>query len=275
MKVKQVYNNNVLLAEDNHHNELILLGKGIGFGLKKGDEVTPKQVEKIFKLSKEEQFKFQEIVNTLPLDYIMISDQLVQIIKSKLGESISDSIYITLTDHIYNIMERYQRGIFFDKHVLANIKRLYAREYQVALVCVALLRKELDVKIPDEEANFIALHIVAAESQVDFVDLDLLSQMTEQLLAVINNCFPKLDKASYRYERLSLECRFFAKKVMENQRKEQNRHTEEDVANFETKYQVEFHCVYQITVLFKQRYQYSISLDDQIFLLMQLIQLDL
>lgn len=275
MKVKQVYNNNVLLAEDYQQQEVILLGKGIGFGLKRGDEVTPDRVEKIFELSMEEQYKFQEIVNTLPLDYIMLSDQLVQIIKADLTTAISDSIYITLTDHVYNIMERYQKGIFFDKHVLANVKRLYSREYQTALACVALLRRELDVKIPDDEASFIALHIVAAESQVDFVDLDILTQMTEQMLKIINNCFPNLDQAGFRYERLSLECRFFAKKVIENQRKKISRHTDDDVANFETKYQTEFQCVYQIMVLYKEKYQYSISIDDQIFLLMQLIQLDL
>ena len=44
MKVKKVFNNNILLAEDEQMLETVLMGKGIGFAMKPGEDVYKRQV---------------------------------------------------------------------------------------------------------------------------------------------------------------------------------------------------------------------------------------
>ena len=48
MKVKKVFNNNILLAEDEQMLETVLMGKGIGFAMKPGDTPDESKIDKIF-----------------------------------------------------------------------------------------------------------------------------------------------------------------------------------------------------------------------------------
>ena len=46
MKVLKTFNNNIALVEDSFRQEMILMGKGIAFGLKKGDSIDNSKIEK-------------------------------------------------------------------------------------------------------------------------------------------------------------------------------------------------------------------------------------
>ena len=47
---KRVYNNNVVLSENASGEEIILVGKGLAFGLNKGDLINTDKIEKKFEL---------------------------------------------------------------------------------------------------------------------------------------------------------------------------------------------------------------------------------
>ena len=46
--INKILNNNVIIATHASYKEVVLIGKGIGFGKKSGEEITPKSAEKIF-----------------------------------------------------------------------------------------------------------------------------------------------------------------------------------------------------------------------------------
>ena len=46
IKMKKAFNNNVLLAETENGNEIILMGKGIAFQKKKGDIIEEDKIQK-------------------------------------------------------------------------------------------------------------------------------------------------------------------------------------------------------------------------------------
>lgn len=54
-KVKKVLNNNVLIAGHDTFQEVVLIGKGIGFGKKRGELISNETVEKIFVLKNEQE----------------------------------------------------------------------------------------------------------------------------------------------------------------------------------------------------------------------------
>ena len=53
MLIKKIYNNNIAMVINEKGDEVILVGKGIVFGMKKGDEIQAENAEKKFELKGE------------------------------------------------------------------------------------------------------------------------------------------------------------------------------------------------------------------------------
>lgn len=71
MKIKKVFNNNVLLAEDDRQLEMILLGVGIAFQRKAGDDVDLSKVDKKFVMESDDtKQKFVELLRDVPINHL-------------------------------------------------------------------------------------------------------------------------------------------------------------------------------------------------------------
>ena len=64
MRVIKTLNNSLILCLDKQGKEVILMGKGIGFQLKKGDLVPADKIQKVFKLD--------SLSDALKKDYIKL-----------------------------------------------------------------------------------------------------------------------------------------------------------------------------------------------------------
>ena len=53
MKIKRIYNNNVVVSNDMSGKEIIIIGRGIAFQKKVGEEIGQVKVEKIFSANDE------------------------------------------------------------------------------------------------------------------------------------------------------------------------------------------------------------------------------
>ena len=70
MIINKVINNNVLSTHDENNREIVLMGKGIGFQKKVGDEVAEDKIEKRFVLDSEDEVgKFSELIEMIPHNY--------------------------------------------------------------------------------------------------------------------------------------------------------------------------------------------------------------
>ena len=73
MIINKVINNNVLSTHDENNREIVLMGKGIGFQKKVGDEVAEDKTEKRFVLDSEDEVgKFSELIEMIPHNYLKI-----------------------------------------------------------------------------------------------------------------------------------------------------------------------------------------------------------
>lgn len=217
MVIKRILNNNAVMCLDEHNNEVILKGKGIAFQKKSGDTVDSKKIETVFKSQNVETIhRYQEMLVDVPDDIIEVSENIIELIKNNLEKELSDKIYVTLTDHISNLIERIRMGIVFDNGLLWEIKRLYKDEYQIGLKAVEIIRKEFDVKVEDDEANFIALHIVNAEiSNADLDDIIKITKMIEDVYDIVESDFDLcLDKDSLDYTRFLIHLRIFFERIL-------------------------------------------------------------
>ncbi|MDZ5610796.1 CAT RNA binding domain-containing protein, partial [Bacillus pseudomycoides] len=126
MKIAKIINNNVISAFNDQNEELVVMGRGMGFQKKIGGAVDKDKIEKIFKLhNKDVSEKFKTLLYEIPIEYMEVSEEIITYAKEKLGKKLNESIYVSLTDHIHFAIERNKKGIDIKNALLWEIKRLY------------------------------------------------------------------------------------------------------------------------------------------------------
>lgn len=101
MKIIKIVNNNIVTSLDEQNREIIVMGRGLGFGRKPGMPIEDEKVEKVFRLnSAGENQKLVDIIQDIPLEHIKAADQIIEYAKSILGERLKETIY-PVTDRPY------------------------------------------------------------------------------------------------------------------------------------------------------------------------------
>ena len=114
MKIDKIINNNIVSAIEADGKEVVIMGRGLGFGMKPGKEIPEGKIEKVFRLdSQNSTDKFKELLANLPLEHIQASTEIINYAKSVLNRRLNQSIYITLTDHINFAIERFKEKMMF------------------------------------------------------------------------------------------------------------------------------------------------------------------
>lgn len=223
MKVVKSLNNSLVLCLDNTGAEVILMGKGLGFQLKRGDDVPLNKVEKTFTL---DSFSL-----SLKKDYIRlfehVPDQLIVNVKkiidyanTEFEQPLSKNLFFTLLDHLNYAIERSANGIVFQNKLLVEIQKYYPKEYAIGCYGIALINQELDTQLPEEEAGNIAFHIVnAQEDHGNMEETILFIRMLKDILMLLNYLFPEkeVDKESMLYLRFVTHLQFFLNRMIKKE----------------------------------------------------------
>lgn len=274
MIIKKIYNNNAIMVEDQNNNEVILVGKGLAFNMQKEDQINPKLAEKKFELTKEINHRFEELVTSIPLDYILLSERVIAHIKEKSTKKISDSIYVTLTDHIVMMIERIKKGVDFDSLLLLNVKSLYKEEYNIALTAIELINHYLSMTISREEANFITLHIVNAESDFNMMQNYTIIEIITLIQEIVDRHFSIEQEDNRAYDRFLTHCRFFVQQIVNSNYVRSEAHSNRDMLNtMKEDYSEQYQCVKEISLLLKQKYGYLANHEEEFYLLIHIIRL--
>ena len=217
MKIIKIVNNNIVTSLDEQNREIIVMGRGLGFGRKPGMTIEDEKVEKVFRLnSAGENQKLVDIIQDIPLEHIKAADQIIEYAKSMLGERLKETIYLSLIDHIDGAIDRYENQIQFTNPLLWEIKQYYPSEFKVGVQSLSILRKMLGIELPVDEAAFIALHFITAEYDTKMdVTFDI-PRLIDDIIAIVESEFSiKIDKESIHYERFITHLKFFAARVLQ------------------------------------------------------------
>ncbi|HLR34740.1 MAG TPA: PRD domain-containing protein [Tissierellales bacterium] len=204
--VSKALNNNVILVVDKKTNEeLVLVGKGIGFGKKENKEIVleEEEIEKSFVAFDESTKKdYYRLMNQLNSKVIGVSEEIIAMAESKFG-TLNSHIHIALTDHIGFTMDRLKMGLEISNPFLYEIKVLYPEEYKIGEKAAGMIKERLGISISESEIGFIALHIHSArenrevsETVKDFRFLKELISIIEKESGII------IDNNSLDYNRL-------------------------------------------------------------------------
>ena len=186
MVIDKIINNNIVSAFDETGLEVVIMGRGIGFQMKRGQEVPVEKVEKIFRIKSQSiAGQLKELLAKMPLEQVQISNEIISYAKKTMKLKLNQSIYVTLTDHISFAISRCKKGIHLENALLWEIKRFYPQEFELGRYAVELVKKRLDVEMPEDEAGFIALHFVNAEYGTDIRDAVRFPNQMKEILGIV------------------------------------------------------------------------------------------
>lgn len=216
MVIKRIYNNNVAMVDD-AGAERIAVGRGIAFGRKRGDELDPASVDKVFTLDDPDQLtRLERLIKGIPAEHLLIAEEIVEMLRRESKAPIDDNVLIALTDHISMALERERTGVACDNPLLFEIKRFYGREFELALKAREIVRGHLGIEISEAEVGFIALHIVNATMKQRADHLMLSIKMINGILNTVSETFGlTYDEGSVQYERFLRHLQFFSQRVLD------------------------------------------------------------
>lgn len=94
MKVIKVLNNSLVLSTDHDNNEVIVMGKGIGFGSKVGDVLDPASIEKIYAVQDNQKGReYLRLIEDTPEAHIEIVQMILSLANAGLKGRINEQIF--------------------------------------------------------------------------------------------------------------------------------------------------------------------------------------
>ncbi len=186
MRIQRVLNNNVIVARDFSGKECVVIGKGVGFNKKTDDLVDEACIQKIFRLDEENSIdKTSEAFKDVPDALFNIVLDIVKQETSKLDRKIHKSVYASLLDHLSFAIERTRQGTYVENMLLWDIKRLYRNEFIIGQWAIAEINAQLHVALPEDEAGFIALHLLNLQKDGAMPDIKAVSKVIQDILNIV------------------------------------------------------------------------------------------
>lgn len=266
MTIYKVINNNQVICIDDNRRECVVLGTGIGFKARTGQNVPNERIEKIFRLeSPSVRSKFQQLIEKIPIKHIQAADEIISYVKCTLGEKLDDNIYVSLTDHINFAIERYQQGLQLSNGLLWEIKRFYPVEFELGEYAISYLKEKLGIHFKEDEAGFIALHIVNARSNVGMDQTVTMTRIIQGLLNLIKYYFRiEFQEDSLDYGRFLTHLRFFAQRLICGRLYS----TEDPVfcEMIKKQYAEEYACVEKIREYIRMEFHHEMTEEEMMYL---------
>ncbi|TCI21083.1 BglG family transcription antiterminator LicT [Exiguobacterium sp. SL-9] len=274
MQISKVFNNNVVAIQANGQ-EQVVMGRGIAFQKRPGDAIDQARIEKVFTLeSKESHERFVHFLNEMPATEMDTVKEIVKLAETRLEKPVHDSLYVTLADHIHFALSRYRDGIIIRNPLVWEVKRFYGPEFVIGKEAVALINERHDVKLDEDEAVAIALHLVnATMSGAKGENLHLVTEMTratQAILTIITYHFQiDLDEESYAYSRFLTHLKYFVQRLASGEQIKPGG----DETLFEMvklRYPDAYECVEKIAGLIATKYNYEVSTDERLYMMIHI-----
>lgn len=273
MKIIKVFNNNIVMSLDDRGREVILLGKGIGFQKKKGDDVDECRISKNYYLEDVQTKQIYELIGRIPMKIIVIADQIIQEARKKLEVEILDSAIISLSDHIYFAINTFRSGIKVPNLLLEETKTMFPREFEIGRWAVDLINKEFHINFDDSEAGFITIHIVNANFGLTETNATIILQFIAKIIKEIEKEFEiVLNVNSLNYSRIVYHLKIFCLKRYANQ-KETIQHSAKIYTSLLEKEGNLKHFFEKVDALVQETFGHSFSTEEKLYLSLHILRL--
>ena len=268
MKIVKKLNNNVVLALNDKDEEIIVVGKGLGF------RKTPYVLEDLSLIEKKyvipENTKAFDILDSIPNEVIKVTEMIMRYGYKELNIGFSPDILLALSDHINFAIQRNKEGIEMRNPLQWEIKHLYPKEYTIGNNSLDIIEKELGIRLHKNEAAFIALHFINAQlGKHDMTETTKITSIMGEILSLIKYKFKiEFDEDSFEFTRFVTHIRYF---IM---RQVNNKPLENEISDMFTlmqdKLTEELECVDMIEKHLNKNYGWKCTNDEKLYLMLHI-----
>lgn len=266
MKIAKVINNNVISVLQADGSELVIMGRGIAFQKKIGEEVDQELIQKVFALkNKKTSDNFKMLLREVPIELMVVVEEIINYAKNTLGKDLNENIYVSLTDHINFAMERHRQGIEIKNALLWDIKHLYKEEISVGLKALEQINEKFNISLPEDEAGFIAIHIINAEMNEDVANTMNITKFIQQIANIVKYYFNiEYEEDSLNYIRFITHLKFFAQRIFKGT------HYENDddylYIMIKQKHKEAARCTEKIKSYIRSEYNHDLTNEEMLYL---------
>ncbi|MBF0720232.1 PRD domain-containing protein [Staphylococcus sciuri] len=272
MKITKILNNNVVISKINGE-ERIVMGAGIAFGKKNVQAIEKDKIDKIFRMTSDEQERMLTLIKELDDDVLLISQEIIVEANKLYKEPLSESIYISLTDHINYAIKRHKEGTVINNPLLYEIKRLYPDEYKIGLFGIDRIAKHFNLDMPKDEAGFIAMHIVNANMNESISNVYEITKITQSIVYLVRYHFNlDVSEEELSYARFITHLKFFSQRLINSESLEEVMDISL-LASLQRKYSESNRCVDKIGDFLKRNYNHDLSNDERVYLILHIARL--
>ena len=267
MIINKVLNNNVVTIISENGEEAVVMGRGLAFQKKKGDEIDESKIEKIFVLeNKSINEKLLTLVNDIPAKYLEIAEDIIRYAEDKLNTKLNENIYLTLTDHISFAISRAEKSLEIKNAMLWDIKRLHKEEFEIGIYALKVIKDNLNIELPQDEAASIAMHILNGELEQEMPEIVDMIKLIEEILKMVKYHFNiEFDEESINYYRFVTHLKFFTQRLSSGRYYEDNDNDLFDMIKL--KYPKSYECTKRIEGFVKQKYNTQLTKEEMLYLI--------
>ncbi|MFP4976805.1 BglG family transcription antiterminator LicT [Paenibacillus sp. CN-4] len=269
MIIRQIFNNNVIRAEDQVGHEYVVIGNGLGFKKKMGQRVDEDKIEKTFVLKPDKvPQKLIDLIGETSADYFLLADDIVKHAKAEMGNIFNDNIYITLIDHIQFAISRYQQSLNLKNALFWQIKKFYPKEFAIGLEALLLIHKHFGVQMDQDEASFIAMHFVNARQDKQGMQrtIEVTKAMGDIVDLVTSQFGIQLDEGSFNYARFITHLQYFLQRMLSGEQAQNAAGDNFLYEHVKTKFPEAFACMNRINRYLEEQYESAMSIDEKVYL---------
>ena len=279
MKIKKIINNNILCAVDDRGNELIVTGRGIGFQRHRGEVIDISRIERTYRMEeKTGQRKLRELVEKIPIEHLSLTEELIKHITSQIPQKLNESLLITMADHISFAILRKAQGVEFSNPLKGSIMCYYPTEYHLGQYCLGVIREQLGVILHEDEAAFLALHIVNAELNTNMSEMYDITKLIEGTISVVEYFYKKeFDRESLDFNRFVVHLRYFAQRLFQGKMMEDAQGERDEVFRqlIMKNCKEHYKCAQCVADYIKNTYQKNLSDEELTYLTIHLKRINL
>ena len=266
MKIKKVINNNIVVIDDNNQ-EAIIMGRGLGFKKKRGDEVDPQKIDKKFyPQTHQNAEQLINMLNDISLEEMEAANEILNLASNKLSTNLNDTEIISLSDHIHNAIARGKEGIFLKNNLLWDIKHFYPKEYEIGLAALDIIGHLTGFRLNDDEAGFITMHIVDAQMEQGYHNVNGITQFIQEITQILKYaCHQEIDENSSYYYRFITHLKYLAQRIF-SQHQDITPPDKMMLKLVEKQYPQSFIYAQQIIAFIEDKYNCQLSGDELMYL---------
>ena len=273
MVIEKILNNNVVVTRSDTGAETVIMGRGLAFGKSAGQSVNPSRIEKTFTITDTGiDGKLHELLAAMPMEHIVLSERVISMAKLRLGKPLSDSIYLTLPDHISSAIVRYQQNIVLENPLKWDIRRFYRSEFEIGLEANRMVLEDTGVQFTDDEAAFIALHFVNAQQDNGIKSTYNMTRIMQEICKIVSDFFEmEFDEDSLDFYRFITHLKFFAQRLINHVHYNDNMEGMLDA--IAQQHPRSYACTQLIRERVETSYHYAMSADEMLYLTIHIARL--